>query len=159
MAMEYKMIDAATLSNFRRFMQSGIPLREFSTQGAFDSKPRARDDDPDDKPARRDYIDAMDELAGKVSPEAFDTICDAIRAKWAKDRKARDGEFATPEDRADAESFPAAKRATSALDAMAFDRLAKPRSSKSEKSFSEMFPGAGDIKLNDHYPLATRVRA
>ena len=43
----YKMIDAATLSNFRRFMAGGIPLTEFGPQGAFDAKPKARDADPE----------------------------------------------------------------------------------------------------------------
>jgi hypothetical protein len=162
MAMEYKMIDEVTLKNFKRFLR-GIPLREFGPQGAFDaaiSKGRAREDEPDDKPARRDYIDAMDELAGKVSPEAFDTICDAIRTKWAKDRKARDGEFSSPMDRNDAESFPNAKRATSAMDAMAFDKLSTPRSTKADKSFAAMYGDAAlSIKTNsDPYPIASRTR-
>ena len=74
------------------------------------------------------------------------------------DDGAEDGEYATPEDRNDAESFPAAKKAT-AMDAMAFDKLAKPRSTKVERSFASMYPGAGDIKINDHYPIASRVRA
>jgi len=54
MAMEYKMVDEVTLKNFKRFMRSGIPLREFGPQGAFDSAI--------EEPARerRDYIDAMD---------------------------------------------------------------------------------------------------
>jgi hypothetical protein len=129
-----------------------------SPQGAFDaaiSKGRARDDEPDDKPARRDYIDAMDELAGKVSPEAFDTICDAIRTKWAKDRKARDGEFSSPMDRElhQNEQRGAAKD-RKAMD-MAFD--GPPRcTSRAEKNFGEMFgQHALDIKTNsDPYPCS-----
>jgi hypothetical protein len=167
MAMEYKMVDEVTLKNFKRFMRSGIPLREFSPGGAFDSAI--------EEPARerRDYIDAMDELAGKVSPEAFDTICDAIRAKWAKDRKARDGEqFETPEERSDAESFPNAKRASDeppyfkgrpktggAMDGMAFDGPPR-RKSKADKSFENMYGSAAlNIKNADLYPTATRTRA
>jgi hypothetical protein len=161
------MIDKVTLSNFRRFMQSGIPLREFGPQGAFDSKPRARDDEPDDKPARerRDYIDAMDELAGKISPEAFDTICDAIRGKWAKDRKARDGDpasqFKDPMDRemhqtaqdskllAFDATYPGAaniKRGASYSPVASYsgDRTG---SSKAERELSDMIPGFGDIKV------------
>ena len=44
----YKMIDAATLSNFRSFMASGIPLTEFGPAGAFDASRRPSDAEPED---------------------------------------------------------------------------------------------------------------
>ena len=47
------------------------------------------------------------------------------------------------------------------MDAMAFDKLAKPRSSKADKSFAAMYGDAAlSIKTNsDPYPIASRTRA
>jgi hypothetical protein len=149
----YKMIDAATLSNFRRFMQSGIPLKEFFPEGAFDSKPSRRGRDEDDpSESRGDIARMMKTIARGMSPENW--------AKWREELLedgAEDGEFETPEDRADKESFPNAKKA---MDAMAFDRLATPRRSKGAASFEAMYgKQALDIKTNsDPYPVASRVR-
>jgi hypothetical protein len=154
MAVEYKMVDAVTLSNFRRFMASGVPLREFGVQGAFDSKPSRRARDEEGMPeSRGDIARMMKTIARGMSPENW--------AKWREellDDGAEDGEYTTPEERADSESFPNAKKAT-AMDAMAFDKLATPRSTKADKTFAAMYPGAGDIKINsDSYPNMSRVR-
>jgi hypothetical protein len=163
----YKMIDEVTLKNFKRFMRSGIPLREFGPQGAFDSKPRARDDEPEEA-KRPSAIAGMIALRDKMSPEGFKALCMSL----CDEDGAEDGEYETPEARNEAESFPDAKRATDepppfkgrprpggAMDAMAFDKLAKPRRTKADKSFASMYPGAGDIKLNsDSYPTMSRTR-
>jgi len=163
----YRMIDDVTLSNFRRFMQSGLPLKECGPQGAFDSKPsrRARDED-DPSESRGDIVRLMKTLARGMSPENW--------AKWREELLedgAEDGEqYETPEARNDVESFPDMRKAATdepppfkgrprpggAMDSVY--RLAAPPRTKAERSFSEMYPGAGDIKLNDHYPTATRTR-
>jgi len=160
MAMEYRMIDNVTLSNFRRFMQSGIPLREFGAQGAFDSatsKGRARDDDPDDKPAPS-AIEGMMALRNRMSPDGFRALCNELCGGEAEDGDPA-AQFSSPEAREKPEAQRAQDRKRGAMDALAFDRLATPRRSKSEKTFSEMYPGAGDIKINsDPYPTMSRTR-
>jgi hypothetical protein len=75
--MEYRMIDDVTLSNFRRFMQSGIPLKEFGSQGAFDSaisKGRARDEEGGQPSA----IAGMIALRDRMSSEGFRALCDQL---------------------------------------------------------------------------------
>jgi hypothetical protein len=150
--MEYKMFSNSELKSFRAWM-SDCPF-DRSVKGAFEAAmPRRARDEEEMPESRGDIARMMKTIARGMSPENW--------AKWREellDDGAEDGEYATPEDRNDAESFPAAKKAT-AMDAMAFDKLAKPRSTKVERSFASMYPGAGDIKINDHYPIASRVRA
>jgi hypothetical protein len=118
--------------------------------------PKGRDNEP-----APSAIAGMIALRDKMSAEGFRALCMSL----CDEDGAEDGEYATPHERLEDEAYPGGKRATDkgrgAMDgvSLAFDRLATPRRSKSEKSFNEMFPGAGDIKLNDHYPVASRVRA
>jgi hypothetical protein len=98
---EYKMIDAETLSNFRRFMASGIPLTEFGPQGAFDTAMRkAKDDAPS---AGRAVELVMKALEQKLGPDAFEALCDRICGEEADEPEAEDDdpatEFETPEAR------------------------------------------------------------
>jgi hypothetical protein len=151
MAMEYKMIDEVTLKNFKRSLR-GIPLREFGPQGAFDSKPSRRG--RDEEGGQPSAIAGMIALRDRMSPEGFKALCMSL----CDEDGAQD--FETPEDRNDSESFPNAKRAT-AMDAMAFDKLAKPRgTSRADKSFAAMYGDAAlSIKTNsDPYPIASRTR-
>jgi len=69
----YKMIDEVTLSNFRRFMASGIPLTEFGPAGAFDSKPKARDDEPED--AARGLANILLAVKDALGDEGFKELC------------------------------------------------------------------------------------
>jgi hypothetical protein len=153
--MEYKMFSNSELKSFRAWM-ADCPF-DRSVKGAFDSKPRARDEEEMPE-SRGDIARMMKTIARGMSPENW--------AKWREELLedgAEDGEFATPEDRADAESFPNAKRASDkgrgAMD-MAFDGPPR-RKSRGEKSFAAMFgEHAADIKTNsDPYPIASRVRA
>jgi hypothetical protein len=166
--MEYRMIDNVTLSNFRRFMQSGVPLKEFGPQGAFDSKPSRRGRDEDDpSESRGDIARMMKTIARGMSPENW--------AKWREELLedgAEDGEYTTPEDRLEAEAYPGGKRATDepapfkgrprpggAMDGLAFDGPPR-RKSSGEKSFAAMYGDAAlSIKTNsDPYPIASRTR-
>jgi hypothetical protein len=156
------------LSNFTRFMQSrGIAPRDFGPGGAYDSMPRARDGDPDDKPAPS-AIAGMLALKAKMSPDGFRALCDEL----CGGEGAEDKEFETPEDRLEAEAYPGGKRATDepapfkgrprsggAMD-MAFDGPPR-RKSRGEKSFAAMYGNAAlSIKTNsDPYPIASRTRA
>jgi hypothetical protein len=165
MAMEYKMIDKVTLKNFKRFMRSGIPLREFGPQGAFDSKPRARDDEPDDKPAPS-AIAGMIALRDRMSPEGFRALCNELCGGEAEDGDPA-SQFTDPMDREmhqkaqdEPPPFKGRPRTGGAMDAMAFDKLSTPRRSKAEKSFAAMFgEHAADIKTSsDPYPTMSRTR-
>jgi hypothetical protein len=144
----------------RKYSTPQVFLRSLGLDAAI---PKARDDEP-----APSAIAGMIALRDRMSPEGFRALCNELCGG-----EAEDGEFATPEERADEESFPAAKRASDeppffkgrpktggAMDgvSLAFDKLSTPRRTKVERSFSEMFPGAGDIKLNDFYPSMSRVR-
>jgi hypothetical protein len=120
MAMEYRMIDDVTLSNFRRFMQSGVPLKEFGPQGAFDSKPRARDDDPDDKPAPS-AIAGMLALRDRMSPEGFKALCDELCGGEAAEDGDPASQFSSPEAREKPEAQRAQDRKAKGAMDMAFD--------------------------------------
>jgi hypothetical protein len=164
----YRMIDDVTLSNFRRFMQSGIPLKEFGPQGAFIAAiPKGRGRDEGGQPSA---IMGMLALKAKMSPEGFKALCQELCGG-----EAEDGEYETPQERLEAEAYPGGKRATDepppfkgrprtggamdAMDAMAFDKLSTPRRTKAERSFDAMYPGAGDIKINsDSCPTMSRTR-
>jgi hypothetical protein len=159
------MLSDRALSNFTRFMQSrGIRPRDFGPGGAYDSMPRrARDDEP-----APNAIEAMMELRDKMSPEGFRALCQELCGGQAEDGE----KYATPEDRADAESFPDVRKAATdeppffkgrprtggAMDAMAFDGPPR-RKSQADKSFENMYGSAAlNIKNADLYPTATRVR-
>jgi hypothetical protein len=149
------------LSNFTRFMQSrGIAPRDFGPGGAYDSMPRrARDDDPDDKPAPS-AIAGMLALKAKMSPEGFKTLCDEL----CGGEEGMDGDpasqFSSPEAREKPEAQPVQDRKAKGAMDMAFDGPPR-RKSSGEKSFAAMYGDAAlSIKTNsDPYPIASRTRA
>jgi len=95
----YKMIDETTLSNFRRFMRSGIPLTEFGPQGAFDSKPKARDADPES--AARGLANILLAVKDALGDEGFRELCDRLCDEPEAEADDEDPatEFASPTER------------------------------------------------------------
>jgi len=148
------MISDKELSNFRRFIRSGVPLKEFGPQGAFDSKPSRRG--RDEEGGQPSAIAGMIALRDRMSPEGFKALCMSLCDEDGAEDGGEGEKYATPMER---ELAQGKDRKRGAMDSMAFDKLSTPPSTKADKSFAAMYPGAGDIKLNDHYPVASRVRA
>jgi hypothetical protein len=89
---EYRMVSDRELSNFRRFMQSGIPLSEFGPQGAFDEKPardcKERDEESSQSGSR---LQALRDMANAVSRDGWGHLYDALRG-LGKDDEEMEGE-------------------------------------------------------------------
>jgi hypothetical protein len=81
-----------------------------------------------------------------MSPDGFRALCDELCGGEAEDGDPA-SQFSSPEAREKPEAQPVQDRKAKGAMDMAFDGPPR-RKSKSEKSFNEMFPGAGDIKLN-----------
>jgi hypothetical protein len=144
--MNYKMVSDRELSNFRRFMRSGIPMDQFGPHGAFDAKPsrRARDEE---KGESRSYLDVILDLKAKMSRDDFKSLLMAL----LDDDGAEDDEFETPMEREMSQlDKPADKRKATEKPAM---------DSAGVKSFNAMFPEAGHIKCGVAYAVASPYAA
>ena len=148
-----------------------VPFGPRGPVAAYDAKPsrRARDDEPEG----RSGLDVLMALKERMSPEGFRAMCMAL----CDDDDAQDGDpasqFSSPmaremdqaKDRRKAKDapadFPGKPRTGTAMDGLPdFDRLGRPRATKSDKSFAAMFgQHALDIKTNaDPYPAMSRRR-
>jgi hypothetical protein len=93
----YRLLTNRELSNFRKFV-TGIPLREFGQQGAFDAKPSRRASDEEEAPSEgRSAIDILLALQEKMSPEGFKALCMQLCDEGAEDED--EETFESPMDR------------------------------------------------------------
>jgi len=152
------------LSNFRRLMRSGIPLREFGPAGAFDSAlPKARDDEPGEG---RSAIDVLLALKERISPEGLKSLCLALcKGEGAEDDDPA-SKFESPMESEAAQDepgpFPGRPRPGGKMDPLKpaqdgklsghesdyfANLVGKPRSSAAERRFAEMYPGAAAVRI------------